>query len=113
VASAATSMPQNNFARMSRFTRMIHCVARWDWTTATGHGIVKPSSGWLPDFGLPITGSCRYQRQDPAYPFRRDSLTPEMIQERCLIDDAPAARMISRIFSTPADVQKTTLSDDR
>jgi len=67
---------------------MIHCVARWDWTTATGHGIVKPSSGWLPDFGLPITGSCRYQRQDPAYPSRRDSLTPEMIQERCLIDDA-------------------------
>src|SRR5664280_2766725 len=33
-------------------------------------------------FGLPSTGSCRCQRQDPAYPSRRDFLTPEMIQKR-------------------------------
>ncbi len=42
--------------------------------------------------GLPSTGSCRYQRQDPEYRSRPDFLTPIMIQERCLIDDARLRR---------------------
>jgi hypothetical protein len=47
---------KNNFARMNRFTWMIHCVARWDWTTATARGNVEPSSRWLPAFWAAFNG---------------------------------------------------------
>jgi hypothetical protein len=50
-------------------------------------------TGWVAQFWIVAPAQfSKVPKQDPEYPSRRDFLTPEMIQERCLIDDARLRR---------------------